>query len=75
MMRRLTGRDSGCPCMLKCFENGGCADMGTLKCNSCEHDIAIFEKLAHYEDLEEVRLERREMHGFSGINKICKRGK
>jgi hypothetical protein len=60
MMERLTAWNKigepifnkymGAPYMRKCFENNGCPNMGTDKCNFCEHYIAIFAKLAAYED-------------------------
>jgi len=55
-MERLIGRDKGNPYMLKCFENGCCEDMGSTKCHLCKHNNTIFEKLAHYKDLEEAGL-------------------
>jgi len=53
-MSRLTGWDKGNAYMLKCFEgDGGCEDMDTTKCNVCENNYAVFEKLARLEDAEE----------------------
>lgn len=49
-MDRLTGWDKGNAYMLKCFEGDGCEDMETSKCNLCEHYLAIFSRLAAYED-------------------------
>lgn len=49
-MERLTGWDGEYPYLLKCFEGDGCEDMETTKCNLCEHNIAIFDRLAAYED-------------------------
>lgn len=52
-MSRLTGWDKGHAYMLECFKCDGCEDRGTSKCDFCEHNLAIFEKLAAYEDLGE----------------------
>lgn len=49
-MNRLTGWDKGNAYCLKCFENGGCPDMGTSKCDFCEHHIAVYDRCAAYED-------------------------
>ena len=48
--KRLTGWDKECAFMCKCFENKGCKDMGTPKCELCEHNLACFNRLAEYED-------------------------
>ena len=52
-MSRLTGRDGENAFILKCFEDGGCEDTDTSKCDYCKHDIAIYKKLAAYEDIGE----------------------
>lgn len=53
-MNRLTGWDKDNAYVLECFErnkdNGGCEDMDTTKCTFCEHFLAIFKRLAQYED-------------------------
>lgn len=49
-MDRLTGRDKGNAYILKCFEGDGCEDMDTTRCDCCEHDFAICDRLAAYED-------------------------
>lgn len=49
-MTRITDRDNGNPYIKKCFEGDGYPDMSTSKCDLCEHFLAVFEKLAAYED-------------------------
>lgn len=49
-MARLTGRDKGNAYILKCFEGDGCGDMDTTRCDCCEHNFAICDRLAAYED-------------------------
>ena len=49
-MKRLTGWDKGEPYCIRCFEDGECVYMETDKCDTCEHHIAIYRKLAEYED-------------------------
>lgn len=49
-MNRLTGWDKNNAYCLKCFENGGCPDMDTSRCDFCEHHIAVYDRLARYED-------------------------
>jgi len=49
-MKRLTDWDKGNPYCIKCFEDDGCDYMETDECDTCEHHIAIYRKLAEYED-------------------------
>jgi hypothetical protein len=53
-MDRLTGWDKDNAYIRECFERneaeGGCDDMDTSKCTFCEHYLAIFKRLATYED-------------------------
>lgn len=53
-MDRLTGWDKENAYIKECFERkadeGGCDDMDTLKCNSCEANLNICIRLAQYED-------------------------
>ena len=52
--KRLTGWDRDNAYVRECFERneaeGGCEDMDTSKCTFCEHFLAIFNRLATYED-------------------------
>lgn len=50
---RLTGWDGENAYILKCFENGGCNDMNTPKCDLCMHNTAVYKKLAQCEDMVE----------------------
>lgn len=68
-MDRLTGWDNGNPYCLKCFEDGGCPDMNSDKCALCEHEIAIFDRLARYEDTGLTPEEITKMNDF--VNSQC----
>lgn len=51
---RLTGWDKESAYIRECFERneaeGGCADMDSLKCNRCEANSQVIQRLAQYED-------------------------
>jgi len=49
-MDRLTGWEGEHAYNLVCFEGGGCPDMDTSRCDSCENVFAVYDKLAEYED-------------------------
>ena len=50
-MERLTGWDGEHAFVVKCFEKEGCNHMDSPECIKCPDYMAVFDKLARYEDI------------------------